>query len=147
MLNECYPVEVSPDFRIFEFISLGIKGSITKVVLYSETDVNGFYNLGFGDKDPTTGFLSDLVVTNNGDSKKVLTTVAATIYLFTGRHKGATVIAQGSTHTRTRLYRTGISNNLAFIEKEFVVYGLFGAMWELFRKNVDYTAFLVRRKL
>ena len=70
MLTNYYKVETSPDFQTFEFVSKGRKGNETKVVRYSEINVKGFYNLGFGDKDPITGFLSDLSVTNNGTAKK-----------------------------------------------------------------------------
>ncbi|MEI9959185.1 MAG: hypothetical protein WDM90_23380, partial [Ferruginibacter sp.] len=147
MLTNYYNVDTSPDFLTFEFVSVGQKGSVTKVVRYSEINVKGFYNLGFGDKDPITGFLSDLTVTNNGDSHKVLATVAATLYAFTDNYPNVTVIATGSTQARTRLYRMGITNNLKAIEKDFVILGLTETDWEPFRKNITYGAFLVRRKL
>jgi hypothetical protein len=147
MLDNYYNVETSPDFQTFEFVSIGTNGNITKVVRYSEINVKGFYNLGFGDKDPITGFLSDSTVTNNGDSQKVLATVAATLYTFTDNYSGVTVIATGSTQARTRLYRMGITNNLKAIEKDFVILGLTETDWEPFRKNITYGAFLVRRKL
>ena len=147
MLDNYYNVDTSPDFQTFEFVSVGPRGNITKVVRYSEINVKGFFNLGFGDKDPITGFLSDLSVTNNGDSQKVLATVAATLYAFIDNHPGATIIATGSTQARTRLYRMGITNNLKAIEKDFTVLGLTETNWEPFRKNITYGAFLVRRKL
>ena len=56
------------------------------------------------------------------------------------------VIATGSTEARTRLYRMGITNNLAEIERDFVVFGLAPEGWEPFRKAVEYGAFLVYRK-
>jgi hypothetical protein len=65
MLDNHYNIEISNDFKTYQFISVGLKGSITKVVRYSEINVKGFYNLGFGDKDPITGFISDLTVSNN----------------------------------------------------------------------------------
>ncbi len=147
MLDNHYKVETSPDFQTFEFVSIGTKGNIIKVVRYSEINVKDFYNLGFGDKDHVTGFLSDSTVTNNGDSQKVLATVAATLYTFTDNYPGVTVIATGSTQARTRLYRMGITNNLKAIEKDFVILGLTETDWEPFRKNITYGAFLVRRKL
>ena len=110
------------------------------------TNVKGYYNPGFGDKDPYTGLISDLTITNNNDSKKVLATVAATLYVFTDSYTDATVFATGSTAARTRLYRIGISNNLAQIEKNFLIFGLGNDRWEPFRINVNYIAFLVRRK-
>jgi hypothetical protein len=110
--------------------------------------MKGFYNLSFGDKDPITGFVSDLTVTDNGDSQKVLATVAATLYAFTMEKPDATIIATGSTAARTRLYRMGITNNLEVINKDFVVLGLTEKKeWEVFRKNIYYGAFLVHRKL
>lgn len=147
MLNNYYDVETSPDFKTFEFVSVGQKGNITKIVRYSEINVKGFYNLGFGDKDPITGFLSDLTVTDNGDSQRVLATVAATLYAFTDYYPDVTVIATGSTQARTRLYRMGITNNLNAIEKDFVIQGLTETGWEPFCKKITYGAFLVQRKL
>lgn len=147
MLENYYNVETSPDFQTFEFVSVGQKGDIIKVVHYSEINIKGFYNLGFGDKDPITGYISDLTVTNNGDSQKVLATVAATLYAFIDKHPNATVIATGSTEARTRLYRMGITNNLKAIEQDFIVLGLTETEWETFRKDIIYGAFLVRRKL
>ncbi len=146
MLYERYDVNASTDLTSFEFESKGPKGDIQKVVRYTEINIKGYYNLGFGDKDPYTGLISDLTVTNNNDSKKVLATVAATLFVFTDNYPGATIIATGSTVARTRLYRIGISNNLAQIENNFSIFGLGNDGWESFRINVNYTAFLVRRK-
>jgi hypothetical protein len=146
MLDSRYTVDISPDFKTFEFVSTGPKGNITKVVRYTEINVKGFYNLGFGDKDPVTGFISDLTVTNNADSQKVLATVAATLYVFIDQHPGAIVIATGSTEARTRLYRMGITNNLESIEKDFFILGLINNDWRPFRKNITYGAFLVYKK-
>lgn len=146
MLDDHYAVETSPDLQTFEFISHGPKGSVTKVIRYTEINVKGFYNLGFGDKDLITNYISDMAVTNNNDSQKVLATVAATLYAFIDGHPDATVIATGSTEARTRLYRMGIANNLNNIEKDFLILGLTDTDWEPFSKNVTYGAFLVRRK-
>ena len=63
MLKDRYEIETSSDIQTFEFISIGRKGSIIKVIRYTEINVKGFYNLGFGDKDPQTGYVSDLTVT------------------------------------------------------------------------------------
>ncbi len=147
MLNDLYDVETSVDLQTFEFISSGPKGSVVKVIRYSEINVKGFYNLGFGDKDPMTNYISDMAVTNNNDSQKVLATVAATLYAFTDAHPNSTVIVTGSTEARTRLYRMGITNNLSEIEKDFIVFGLGETDWEPFSKNITYGAFLVRRKI
>ena len=123
MQEERYKVETSFDLKTFEFTSEGSKGKIEKVVVYSEINLKEVYNLAFGDKDPITGFLNDMTVTNNGDSHKVLATVAATLYAFTTEKPNATIIATGSTAARTRLYRMGITNNLESIKQDFYVYG------------------------
>ena len=146
MLDNRYYIDSSPDFLDFEFISIGPKGAITKVVRYREINVKGIYNLGFGDKEPVSGYLNDLSVTNNSDSQKVLATVARTLYLFTDHYPDAIVIASGSTTVRTRLYRMGITNNLTAVEQDFSVLGLTDTDWEPFRKNITYHAFSVRRK-
>ncbi|MBC7641942.1 MAG: hypothetical protein H7174_06325 [Flavobacterium sp.] len=146
MIDNRYLFESSPDLLTFEFESIGPKGIITKVVRYTEINVHGYYNLGFGDKDPQSSFISDLTVTNNNDSQKVLATVARTLYLFAERYPDSVVLATGSILARTRLYRIGITNNLAEIEQDFAVLGLTDSVWEPFRKNVTYHSFAVRRK-
>jgi hypothetical protein len=148
MLNDNYLIEVTEDFRTFQFISEGRKGKISKIVKYKQTNIQGVFNLGFGDEDLLTGVISDLVVTNNGDSAKVLLTVAETLYLFTDKYPESNILAIGSTKGRTRLYQIGISNNLELILKDFSVMGLLeNGKWELFKRNITYEAFLVKRKL
>ena len=141
-----YEADASQGFKTFEFHSEGPRGQVRKVVRYTEINLKGFYNLGFGDEDPVTGYVSDTSVTNNSDSQKVLATVAATLYLFMEAHPEATVIATGSTEARTRLYRMGIANNLEVIEQDFNVLGLTENGWQPFQKGIPYGAFLVRRK-
>lgn len=146
MLKDRYDTQAETDFKTFDFISTGPNGNIKKVIRYAEMKERNFYNLGFGDKDPITGYVNDISVTNNNDSQKVLATVAATLYAFFDEYPEATVIATGTTEARTRLYRMGITNNLEEVEQDFVVLGLAESGWESFRKTVNYSAFLVRRK-
>lgn len=143
-----YPVVVGETSMVFEFISEGINGSVSKLVIYSETHLHNFYNLGFGDKDVVTGDINDDVITNNGDSEKVLATVASTIYTFTDKFPEAMVFATGSTKARTRLYRIGITNNIEEIKEDFEVFGLVSENhWQPFQKGVEFEAFLVKRKM
>lgn len=141
-----YPVIIGETSMVFEFVSEGIRGSIPKLVIYSETHLHNFYNLGFGDKDDATGQIDDEVITNNGDSEKVLATVASTLYIFLEKYPNAMVFAIGSTKARTRLYRIGITNNLVEIQKDFDVYGLLENGWQSFEKQTEYRAFLVTTK-
>lgn len=104
------------------------------------------FNLAFGDYDENAGGINDKIVTNNGDSEKVLATVASTVYAFTGRYPDSWIYATGSTEVRTRLYRMGLTNNLTEIAEDFYVYGLTNEQWEEFVSEEDYEAFLVTRK-
>lgn len=134
-------------FLFYEFISVGPKGSIRKIVEYQETSVKNVFNLVFGDYDEETKSINDLSVTNNGDSLRVLATVASTVYAFTDKYPEARILATGSTTVRTRLYRMGITNNLAEITKDFRVYGLtLEGIWKEFVTGEDYEAFLLTKK-
>lgn len=145
MLFPLYELEADKSLELFEFVSVGNKGKIAKIVQFLQISGN-LYNLGFGDKDAITGKISDTIVSNNGDSRKVLATVAASVYAFTGKYPNAVIYATGSTKSRTRLYRIGISNNLDEILKDFEVLGLHNGEVEKFRKGVDYQGFFVRRR-
>jgi hypothetical protein len=145
MKLERYELKAENTLMVFEFVSDGPKGEIKKLIQYSETNLKDFYNLGFGDEDKQTGEIDDKVITNNGDSQKVLATVAATVYAFTDKYPDSWIYATGSNIIRTRLYRMGITNNLLEIQKDFDVYGLIENQWEVFKKGITYDAFLVKR--
>ena len=146
MITEEYVLHFDGDYKRFKFISEGPKGSILKRIQYEKTHITGVYNLGFGDVNVLTNEIDDLVITNNGDSQKVLATVARTLYLFTDHYLDVFIYAKGSTLARTRLYRIGITNNLSLIEKDFHVFGIKGDDVVLFEKNGTYDGFLVKRK-
>lgn len=131
---------------VFEFISEGPKGCIPKLIKISETSLKGFYNLAFGDKDLVSGDIDDNIVSNNGDSEQVLATVVSAVYAFTGLENDAWIYATGSKKSRTRLYRMGISKYLNDVKQDFTIYGLKDGQWEKFELDVDYTAFVVKRK-
>ena len=141
-----YPLASSDQLMTFEFISEGRKGLIHKLVRYQPTNLKSVYNLAFGDKDYTTGEIDDTMISDNGDSEKVLTTVVATVYAFTDKYPNAWIYATGSTKSRTRLYRMGIAKFLSEIEDDFEVLGERKDDWEAFEKDVEYDGFLVKRK-
>ena len=86
------------DFMLFyEFISIGPKGSIKKVVEYTATSVENVFNPAFGDYDEITGLINDKSITNNGDSQKVLATAASTVYAFSAKYPNAWIYITGST--------------------------------------------------
>mgnify|MGYP001173730367 CR=1 FL=1 len=131
---------------VFEFTSEGPKGQIPKLIKFSETALKGFFNLAFGDKNLESGDVDDTVVSNNGDSDQVLATVVSAVFAFTDEQKDAWVYATGSSKSRTRLYRMGISKYFEDVKEDFLVFGLRNGEWENFTKEIEYTAFLVRRK-
>lgn len=140
-----YQLSSSDKLLTFEFISEGKKGLIHKLVKYQPTNIKDIYNLGFGDKDHSTGNIDDTVISNNGDSEKVLITVVATLYAFTDKYPLIWVYATGSTKARTRLYRMGITKFLSEVTLDFEVLGEIHDNWETFRKNTNYEGFLIRR--
>ncbi|MCD8538504.1 MAG: hypothetical protein LRY55_01150 [Leadbetterella sp.] len=137
---------MSRDKMTFEFFSEGRETRILKIVEYQNMGLRNLYNLALGDKNLLTGEIDDKVSSNNGDRDKVLVTVAATIYTFTNQYPETRVYITGSTDTRTRLYRMGISRFLDEITRDFVVLGEMSNKWKIFKINTTYTAFLVIRK-
>lgn len=145
---ERYEFIADDSFTKFDFYSIGPKGIIKKAVRFF-LDYNygiPFMKLAFGDWDESKQEIDDKVVTNNKDDKKVLATVAAIVIRFTDRFPHLSVYAEGSTPSRTRLYQIGIVNNWKEIDERFTVYGVLNKRWEPFRKNVNYGAFLIRKK-
>lgn len=65
-----YELKAEKSLMVFEFLSEGPRGQIPKLIKFSETNLKDVYNLAFGDKHPETGDIDDMVVSNNGDSKK-----------------------------------------------------------------------------
>src|SRR5579875_2670450 len=92
-----YALKAGQDLTIFEFTSEGTKGVIRKIILFQPTTEPHLYNLAFGDRDPMTGGINDMAVSNNGDTDKVLATVVAALYAFFDRYPNAFVYATGST--------------------------------------------------
>ena len=146
MKLERYELKSGEELEVFEFVSVGNKGRIIKLVQYTPTNYKDLYNLGFGDKNAQTGEIDDNIISNNGDSEKVLATVVSTLFAFTNKHQNAMIYATGSSKSRTRLYRMGITKYLSEIENDFVIYGETEIGWEIFKINIEYDAFLVTRK-
>lgn len=141
-----YTLKAEQDLTVFEFISEGPKGRISKLIEFTETNLKDFYNLAFGDKDETTGRINDRIVSNNNDTEKVLATVASAVFAFTDKYRDAWVYATGSTTSRTRLYRMGINKYFEEVEAEFYIFGELGESWLPFEKEIDFDGYVVKRK-
>lgn len=146
MENPKYLFKSAASFTTYEFVSEGPKGRIIKLVKYTEYGNSGVYSLGFGDKLDNSDRIDDKVISGNGDREKVLATVAATVYKFLDKYPKASVFATGSNLARTRLYRISLSNILDDITDDFEILGYFEGDWEIFERNRDYSAFLIKKR-
>jgi len=141
-----YQLKAEKSLMVFEFISEGPKGEIPKIIEFTETNLNGFYNLAFGDKDKLTGKLNDKIISNNNDAEKILATVVSSVYAFTDKYPDAWVYATGSTSARTRWYLMGILKYLDEVKNHFHIFGELNNDWKEFEKNINYDGFVVKRK-
>jgi len=140
-----YQIKTGENLATFEFVSEGPNGKIQKVVQFILTRYQNIFNLAFGDKDLETGEIDDFVISNNGDTEKVLATIVASIYIFSEQHPECWIYATGSTKARTRLYRIGISKYLSEAEKDFEIFGQIDGEWESFEREKNYEAFAIKR--
>lgn len=142
-----YKLEVDTSFTFFEFVSEGRKGAIQKSIQFQPTEESDLYNLAFGDRDFLTSSFNDLAVSDNGDMEKVLATVVSAIFIFCANNPNASIFATGSTPSRTRLYRMGITKYYEEIVHWFDLYGQIGDDFYPFEKHTEYIGFLVKRKM
>ena len=142
-----YKLKADRTLHIFEFTSTGPNGKIKKIIQFEETNTDDVYNLAFGDINVKTGTIDDTVISNNGDSLKKLRTVVEAISIFTKNYPTKWIYAEGSTKSRTRLYRMGISNNLYETRKHYIILGNSMGKWEYFQPNKEYTAFAILKKI
>jgi hypothetical protein len=141
-----YELKSDDQLTTFDFLSEGPKGKIEKIVQFSLIYQNNLYNLAFGDRNYLTGQIDDKIVTDNGDSEKVLATVVAAVYAFCERVPDALIYATGSTASRTRLYRMGINKYYDIVKEDFKIFGQSESEWEPYKKGKDYEAFVVQKK-
>ena len=147
MILDRYELKAGSNLTTFEFLSEGKKGKIVKVVQFQKMNIENLYNLAFGDKNLGTGKLDDKIITDNGDSEKVLATVVAAIYAFADYYPESWVYATGSTTSRTRLYRMGINKYFEIVSADFDIMGEYKNEWEWYEFGKDYQAFAVHRKI
>ncbi|MBD1365563.1 hypothetical protein IDJ77_17240 [Mucilaginibacter sp. ZT4R22] len=144
---ESYDYRAADNFQDFSFYSVGPKGRIKKTVVYSKIqDSPTIYNLAFGDENPANGEIDDRAITDNDDRDVVLSTVANTINTFCDNYGNHLIYAKGSTPSRTRLYQMSIARLFKEISIDFDVFGIIGEDVYHFQSNVNYDAFLVKRK-
>lgn len=142
-----YEFKSGDKFLTYEFLSEGPKGKIDKLIQCSLVNQDTlFFNLAFGDKNQETGEIDDMIITDKGDSEKVLATVVAAVYAFCDKFPTAWIYATGSTNARTRHYKMGINKYFDIVHQDFEIFGLTENEWERFIKGKNYQAFVVQRK-
>lgn len=123
MQNTGYNFLSNNENYIYTFISEGKRGFIPKLVLFEKLNELEF-NLAFGDYDVINATFDDKIVTNNGDTIKVLTTIIQIIKDFFDLNPTFSVYIQGSTPIRTQLYQKIIADNFEEISKLFYIFGI-----------------------
>ena len=117
-----------------------------KLQTFNQLVYLGVYNLAFGDKHLTTGEIDDLAKSNNGDTEKILATVITALYAFLDKNPEAFVYALGSTPSRTRLYRMGITRFYEEMQENFILFGRIGKEFYKFGIGMEYEGFLAQWK-
>lgn len=143
---EKYHLKSGQNFTKFEFISEGSKGAIRKLIEFQATNDPSLFNLAFGDQNSETNEIDDLAVSDNGDTEKVLATVVAAVYAFFDKYPNVYLYATGSTKSRTRLYRMGITRFFEEMKKDFYLYGQTKNEYSEFEIGKAYDGFLAQRK-
>lgn len=129
---------------VFYFESVSDQRTIKKVVHFYEIQ-KGIYNLFLGDVD-SKGQLSDISISDNKDMEKILATVVQTILTFFVYYPNQKVFFEGSTYSRTCLYRIAISNYLKEFNEIFNIYGTLNGIIEPFVSNKNYESFVISLK-
>jgi hypothetical protein len=146
MIEDPYPFVIHNRNKLYIFASIG-KQRIQKVIQFSyiEDDV---YNLGLADFK--NGCLDFYNFSANGDSWKVLITVASAVVQFTEHYPNAEVIIRASESKRLQLYNRILEHRLVQINTLFEVFGITdysNKIAEPFQVGKKYEAFSVKRKL
>ena len=105
----------------FWFVSNGRKNIIKCVQLDVMDSNRNYFHLSLLDYDENSGLLRDNVVSNNGDTLKVLWTVLHCTQLFLRRFPDAKITFTGNSFSRDRLFRRQINSNLAAIAEHLQI--------------------------
>ncbi|GGB19616.1 DUF6934 family protein [Puia dinghuensis] len=139
---------IADDFSVFEFDSVGKRGSIKKRIDFVETDLPDVYNLSLVNVK-MNGELDDKTIIDNGDRDKILATIFRAVYTYTLNYPGRWIYFSGNTHAKMRLYRMAISLNLEELSFWFEIYGEVANAEEVlpFHKGMVIEGFFIRRNI
>jgi hypothetical protein len=104
-MEQHYPIRLlEGEIYQYWFVSIG-KNEIIKCVCFTPLgSKNSHVNLGLLDYLPEKQQMNDQVITNNGDSRTVLMTVAWCIEDYLNRFPNRCVVFSGTTRSRNLLY-------------------------------------------
>lgn len=143
MNKPTYTIQKADDYS-YAFFSIGKNGVILKVVAFEHIEEKR-YNLGFGDYDFSTQTVNDKIVSDNGDSEKVLATVLGILNEFLLKYPDYEVFIVGSSESRTRLYQIAINVYYEEFMAHYQIFGERNGVIESFEKNKKYESFLIRK--
>lgn len=131
------------EFR-YEFVSIGKRKQITKIVLFTETHLDKIYNLALFDclED---GSVSAYVDSGNGDERLVFATIIKIIEHFLTIKPDCLIIFRGNDDRRHRLFRIVITTVLSDLSKTFQVYGIVRDRSLRFKPNKLYDSYMIRK--
>jgi len=141
-----YSFNQTPDATQFFFESIGPKGLIQKVVIFSLISTPAIYNLALGDVKSGTAEIDDQSVSDNGDMPLILATIFQITHQFLSDHPASTVLFRGNSPSRNRLYRMAINRAREELLNYFIMFGYYSDSWEGFQSNRPYESFLIRKK-
>lgn len=131
--------------NVYEFVSVGPQGNVTKLAAFTPTKNAVTFNFAFGDLLPDCGEPDDRVVTNNGDTMKVMATLARIVNWYTEEYPDRWVYFRGRTKTLNRLFRMAINMQTVETLLEYKIYAACGREVLPFRKDVDFDGIFLKR--
>ncbi len=145
MNSESYNThEIPTALWALSFNSNGPKGIIEKLIKYEELpSLPVFVNLGFGDRIGNTLDFDDRAESKNGDGEKIMATVVQTIPLFFNRFPDKIIAVQGSTSSRSYIYRKIVREYGAAFINQFTILSVNNGISEDFVSNVKYDYLLI----
>ena len=143
-----YPLtRLEKKYVSFSFESNNAQGTnpVPKMVSYVPYVRLGrkYFNLEFGDCDSEYEAIDDHIVTDNGDMRKVLKTVASTLESFFQEFPNEEVHIDGSDLIRREYYNKLIRDYQNLIPSHFKVQGHSDNGLEVFRNDVRYNFIVV----
>ncbi|MCU0347123.1 MAG: hypothetical protein MUC59_09265 [Saprospiraceae bacterium] len=143
-ITNAYETTSLEDSTVFLFESVGIKGTVVKVVLFQHV-LGNLYNLAFGDF--LDGGLNDKTVTNNNDVSSVLSTVAKCVSDFLEKHPGSRLRIRPVDERRRALYNFVIRSKIEEIKTNFEVFGVENGFKKPFDPKILFTEFELRHRV